>query len=171
MHHKCGIAVGVVVVIVIAAVIFGIASFNLSALPDPGRFETSVATHAKAWYIGRAARMSAHPALPNNAASVAAGSALFSMDCASCHGEDGRKPTPVGKSMYPRAVDLSSPQVQQMSDPEIFWVIKNGVRLSGMPGFARINSDDEIWQLAYYVRSLGKDGRVAHASVSPGFTH
>lgn len=170
MHHKCGIAAGIIIAILVAAAIFGIASFNLSAVPDPGHFETSVATHAKTWYISRAARISAPPALPNNAASVAAGSALFSMDCASCHGEDGRKPTPVGKSMYPRAVDLSLSQVQQMSNPEIFWVIKNGIRLSGMPGFARINSDDEIWQLAYYVRSLGKNGRMAHASASSGFT-
>lgn len=157
MHHKCWIAVGIVVAIVIAVAIFGVASFDLSALPDPGHFETSMATHAKTWYISRAARVSPPSATPNNAASIAAGSALFSMDCASCHGEDGRKPTPVGKSMYPRAVDLSSSQVQRMSDPEIFWVIKNGIRLSGMPGFAKINSDEEIWQLAYYVRSLDHD--------------
>lgn len=146
---------GIAVIVVVAAVLFAIARFNLSALPDPGHFETSMATHAKDWYISRAARASLPPAPPYNATSIAAGSSLFSMDCVSCHGEDGRKPTSIGKSMYPRVVDLGSLQVQRMSDREIFWVIKNGIRLSGMPGFARINSDQEIWQLAYYVRSLG----------------
>jgi mono/diheme cytochrome c family protein len=43
-----------------------------------------------------------------------------------------------------------------MSDRELFWVIKNGIRLSGMPGFAKIESDEQIWELTYYVRSLGK---------------
>ena len=56
--------------------------------------------------------------------------------------------------MYPRVLDLSSPAVQRMSDQELFWVIKNGIRLSGMPGFGRIQSDEQIWQLTYYVRSL-----------------
>lgn len=155
MRHKCWIAAGIIVAIVVAAAIFGLTRFDLSALPEPSRFETSMATKAKNWYIGRAAH-DALPAAPaDNAASIAAGSSLFGMDCASCHGEDGRKLTPIGRSMYPRAVDLGSTQVQRMSDREIFWVIKNGIRLSGMPGFARINSDQEIWQLAYYVRSLG----------------
>lgn len=153
--RKRDASAGIAVVIVVAAVLFGIARFNLSALPDPGHFETSTATHAKDWYIRRAARASLPPAPPNNAASIAAGSSLFSMDCASCHGEDGHKLTPIGKSMYPRAADLRSAGVQRMSDREVFWIIKNGIRLSGMPGFARINSDQEIWQLAYYVRSLG----------------
>ena len=58
--------------------------------------------------------------------------------------------------MYPRAPGLGAPDVQEMSNAEIFWVIKNGIRLSGMPGFACINSDEQIWQLTYYVRSLGE---------------
>lgn len=43
-----------------------------------------------------------------------------------------------------------------MSNRELFWVIKNGIRLSGMPGFAKVESDEQIWEEAYYVRSLGK---------------
>jgi mono/diheme cytochrome c family protein len=58
--------------------------------------------------------------------------------------------------MYPRVVDLGSPEVQSLSNRELFWIIKHGIRLSGMPGFGRINTDQEIWQLTYYVRSLGK---------------
>jgi mono/diheme cytochrome c family protein len=78
------------------------------------------------------------------------------MDCASCHGQDGHKPTPIGQSVYPRVPDLGSPMVQKLQDRELFWVIKNGIRFSGMPGFARIDTDQEIWQLTYYVRSLAK---------------
>ncbi len=65
-------------------------------------------------------------------------------------------PTPIGKSMYPRAPDLGSRLVQHLTDRQLFWVVKNGVRLSGMPGFGNIDTDEEIWQLTYYVRSVGK---------------
>jgi mono/diheme cytochrome c family protein len=57
--------------------------------------------------------------------------------------------------MNPRVPGLRSADVQEMSDKEIFWVIKNGIRLSGMPGFAKLSTDPEIWQMTYYVRSLG----------------
>lgn len=155
MQHKGRLAAGIVIAIIVAAIIFGIISFNLSALPEPGHFETSMATHAKDWYIGRAARGSLPAAPASTAAAISAGNALFSMECVSCHGQNGRTPTPIGKAMYPRALNLGSSEVQGMSDRELFWVVKNGIRLSGMPGFGRINSDQELWQLTYYVRSLG----------------
>ncbi|HKV79595.1 MAG TPA: c-type cytochrome [Candidatus Sulfotelmatobacter sp.] len=127
---------------------------DISALPEPGRVESTVTTRAKDWYIRRAARHSMSMPLQSSAAMISTGETLFGMGCANCHGQDGRKPTPIGQSMYPRVLDLSSPAVQRMSDQELFWVIKNGIRLSGMPGFGRIQSDEQIWQLTYYVRSL-----------------
>ena len=56
--------------------------------------------------------------------------------------------------MYPRATDLTSPEVQQYADRELFWIIKNGIRLSGMPAFGKVESDEHIWNLVNYVRSL-----------------
>src|SRR6185437_1635650 len=122
---------------------------NISALPEPGRFETSIATQAKDCYISRAARGLLPPAPINNPSRASAGETLFGMECATCHGRDGHQPTPIGNAMYPRVLDLSSPEVQEMSDRNIFWVVKNGIRLSGMPGFAKIESDEQIWELAY----------------------
>jgi mono/diheme cytochrome c family protein len=155
VRHKAQL-LGVIIVLIIIAAAYGVTHVNISALPKPGPFETSIATTAKDWYISRAARSSL-PAAPENTASrISAGETLFGMGCATCHGQDGRKPTPIGESMYPRVIDLGSPAVQRMSDGELFWVIKNGIRLSGMPGFAKVESDEQIWELAYYVRSLGK---------------
>jgi mono/diheme cytochrome c family protein len=56
--------------------------------------------------------------------------------------------------MYPRASDLTSPEVQQYSDRELFWIVKNGIRLSGMPAFGRVESDEHIWNLEHYLRTL-----------------
>lgn len=165
MRHKCCTIVGVVVALCIIAIIVGINRMSISALPEPGAFETVIATKAKDWFIGRAAAHGPLPAAPaDNPAALNAGSGLFDMECASCHGQNGRTPTAIGKSMYPRVLDLGSVEVQNMTDRDLFWVIKNGIRLSGMPGFAHINSDPEIWELTYYVRSLGRTQKTAAPS-------
>lgn len=154
MRHKAWLIVVIVLVLIVIAVAYGIRRMSIDALGEPGSTETAIANRARGWYINRGARHVPSPNVADNAASVTAGDGLYGMECASCHGSDGHKPTPIGQSMYPRVPSLSSPAVQSLSDQELFWVIKNGIRLSGMPGFGRINTDDEIWQLTYYVRSL-----------------
>ncbi|MGH9526722.1 MAG: c-type cytochrome, partial [Terriglobales bacterium] len=73
-------------------------------------------------------------------------------------------PAPIGRSMYPRVADLGSAQVQRLSRRELFWVVQNGIRFTGMPGFGRINSDQEIWELADYVHTLGHASRGSRRS-------
>ena len=154
MRHKGWLIVVIVLVLIAIAAIYGITHVSIGALGEPGSTETAIANWARGWYVSRGARHVPPSNVADNAASVTAGDGLYGMECASCHGSDGRKPTPIGHSMYPRVPSLSSPAVQSLSDKELSWVIKNGIRLSGMPGFGRINTDDEIWQLTYYVRSL-----------------
>ena len=144
-----------VLLVVAAGLTFVAYQFNLSALNEPGRTETYLATKAKLWLVGRSARGPLPPAPPSDSSSGALGEMDFMENCAACHGKDGRKPTDIGRWMYPRSLDLGSPEVQQWSDAELFWIIKNGIRLSGMPGFGKIHSDVEIWNLVQYVRSLG----------------
>ena len=59
-----------------------------------------------------------------------------------------------GRWMYPRAADLTSSAVQQYSDCELFWIVKNGICLSGMPAFGKVESDEHIWNLVHFVRTL-----------------
>ena len=56
--------------------------------------------------------------------------------------------------MYPRPADLTSKQVQSYSDQELFWIIQNGIRFTGMPAFGKAESPDGIWDLVNYVRTL-----------------
>lgn len=156
MRHKVRPIVAIIFVLMIIGAAYRVMTANISALPEPGPLETRMVMKAKGWYISRAASDSLPEAATNDAASVSAGGTLFGMGCASCHGKDGRSPTNIGKSMYPRVLDLGAPEVQGMTDRELFWITKNGIRLSGMPGFAKILLDEQIWQTTYYVRSLGK---------------
>lgn len=128
--------------------------FNLSALPEPGRAETYLATKAKRFLIRRASRGAIAPPPADLQASIEEGDKQFGTECGQCHGLDGRKATDAGRWMYPRAADLTSPEVQRHSDRELFWIVKNGVRLSGMPGFGRVESDEHIWNLVHFVRTL-----------------
>jgi mono/diheme cytochrome c family protein len=156
VRQRASLVAFIVVILVAGAVVYMAMSFSVSALQQPGRMETSVATRVRDWSISRAARRPLPAAPEQNEENISKGSAIYGMACATCHGQDGRNPTPIGKSMYPRVPDLSSPDIQRMSDQELFWVVKNGVRLSGMPGFAKLEDDGQIWCVVFYVHSLRK---------------
>ena len=135
----------------------GASRFSLSALDEPGPAETYLATRAKRFLVARDSRdvPLEPPATPE---SVAAGEKLYGVECGMCHGLNGRTPTDNGRWMYPRAADLTSAETQQYSNRELFWIVRNGIRLSGMPAFGRVESDEHIWQLVHYVRSLRASG-------------
>ncbi len=148
------IALAIVALLVVGALVFAF-TFNLSALEAPGETETWLATQAKRWLVARAVRAEPPPPAPEwSQLSVASGYMQYGGSCATCHGPDGRAPRQLGLSMYPPVPGLGSPQVQEYTDAELFWIIKHGVRHSGMPGFGRIHSDEDIWHLVHYVRSL-----------------
>lgn len=152
--RSAGIWVVIIVVVIALCAAFVISRMNISALEEPGGVETRVATFAKHQIVARqAARMHIVEPAPS-AASASTGQVLFSIECATCHGKDGRSPTHIGQSMYPRVPDLGSSEVQSWSDPELFWIIAHGVRLSGMPGFRQFNTDEQLWNLVHYIRTL-----------------
>jgi mono/diheme cytochrome c family protein len=78
----------------------------------------------------------------------------FVEHCSACHGTDGRGNTTFGKNMYPKVPDLIDGQTQRLSDGEIFYIISNGVRLTGMPAFGGEDSPESIWHLVSFIRHL-----------------
>jgi len=147
-----------IVLIVVAAgaavVIVGFAQIKLDALHEPGHLEIFFATRIKRILVARSSRHGIPPAPTDLQESIKEGDTVYGTDCATCHGLDGQTPTDTGRWMYPRASDLTSPEVQQYSDRELFWIVKNGIRLSGMPAFGRVESDEHIWNLVHYLRTL-----------------
>ena len=72
--------------------------------------------------------------------------------CAVCHGVDGSGKTKISKGLYPPTPDLASKRTQELSDGELFYIIREGIRFSGMPGFG--GSDDENWKLVQFIRQI-----------------
>ena len=148
-------------ILALVVVLIGIAlvRFNLAALQEPGRFETLVCNWFTRFVIRRASQQGIPPRPLDVRASVASGNTLYESECGLCHGSDGRTPSPMGRWMYPRAADLTSEQVQSYSDQELFWIIQNGIRYTGMPAFGKVESGGHIWNLVDYVRTLRGDSR------------
>jgi mono/diheme cytochrome c family protein len=152
---KRWILIGTIILVSGAAVVIGgVNQIQLGALQEPGHFETVLATRAKRILVRRSSRQGTPAAPTNLQASIEEGDKLFGTECATCHGMDGHKLTDAGRWMYPRAADLTSAEIQRYSDGELFWIVKNGIRLSGMPAFGKVESDEHIWNLVHYVRTL-----------------
>ena len=77
--------------------------------------------------------------------------------CATCHANDGSGETEIGRNMYPRPPDMRAARTQQMSDGELYYVINQGIRFSGMPAWGTPGDGDRgSWELVAFIRALPK---------------
>ena len=130
----------------------------------PSQAETELADAAKDVAIPLEAGKMKNP-LPETDEVLSQGQEVFLGSCAQCHGADARGDTNIGRNMAPPAMDLSSPHVQHWSDAELFWIIQNGVRLTGMPSWRSSISGDDTWKLARFIHNLPRIG-IASASTA-----
>lgn len=88
--------------------------------------------------------------LPANEANFLAGAKVYQAQCAVCHGQLGEPETAIAKGMFPHPPQLMPPKKGVTDDPvgEIYWKVKNGIRLTGMPGYSETLSDSEMWQVS-----------------------
>lgn len=129
---------------------------GLSARATPSRLETFVARNARHLSIPAGARDAANPVADSVQAQRDA-RLHFADHCASCHGNDGSGDTPMGRGMYPKPPDLRAEHTQKLSDGELFWIIENGVRFTGMPAFggeASHGNAADSWKLVRFIRHL-----------------
>ena len=142
------VAVGVLAVAAVLLLRGGI-----SARAEPSPLEASLARALRGWAIPADARRATSP-IPSGPRVLAEGLAHFADHCASCHANDGSGQTPIGRSLYPRAPDLRRPATQGLTDGELFFIIENGVRFTGMPAWAGPGSAEASWHLVHFIRHL-----------------
>lgn len=126
---------------------------GISARPQPGAAEVAVARRLRSYLIPSSAREARNP-LPVSLRVLAEGRAHFADHCASCHANDGSGQTELGRSLYPRAPDMRGQATQALADGELFYIIENGVRLTGMPGWGGAGKPEESWKLVHFIRHL-----------------
>jgi mono/diheme cytochrome c family protein len=145
--------VGLVVFLAFGIVVW---SHGFNSRAKPSSLEDSVAMKLHDSSIpDRYGKMSTP--LPAAQIDLVEAGAHYEEHCAVCHADNGSGITKFEGTMYPRPTDLRSEDTQSMSDGELYYTIKNGIRWSGMPAFGRPGDDDEhVWKIVAYVRHLPK---------------
>ncbi len=128
---------------------------GISARERPGAIETFIARQMRHWATPSRLRRAKNP-LPLTAAELADARAHFADHCAICHGNDGKGQTEMGRAMYPPAPDMTQGDTQALTDGELFSIIENGIRMTGMPAWGGENSEGDSWKLVHFIRHLPK---------------
>lgn len=90
---------------------------------------------------------------PLGADAATKGAELFSVNCASCHGEKGHGDGPAAASLDPKPRNLLEFQ-SQVGDDYLFWRISEGVTGTSMPAWKGVLTEEQIWQVIAFVRTL-----------------
>ena len=151
------IIVAALALLVIAGGYTFVRGHGFTAKRQAGGIETAVARSVRSLAIPRSARDRVNP-VPATEEIVREGLAHFADHCAMCHGNDGSGDTEMGKGVYPKAPDMRLPATQKLTDGELFYLIENGVPLTGMPAWGTGTPDGEAasWHLVHFIRRLPK---------------
>ncbi|HVS00618.1 MAG TPA: cytochrome c [Thermoanaerobaculia bacterium] len=126
--------------------------YNVSAAdPDAGLIQWSLQT-AQERSVHRRARSVEVPDL-SDPALIREGIAHYHFMCIGCHGSPGTPSSEIGQGLNPYPPELANEALKE-SDAEVFWVIKNGIRMTGMPAFGLTHEDEDLWALVAFLRKL-----------------
>ena len=153
MRFLLGVVFGILLVAAGAAAIVYTGSFNTSAEVPPGKMETRLATLALNKSVERRAPNKKNP-LPSTPENLRGGLAHFRENCVVCHGAPGVDPGEIGQGLNPGAPDLTLPRVQERTDGQLYWLVDEGIRMSGMPAFGPTHGENELWQIVAFLRHL-----------------
>lgn len=131
-------------------------SRGFSAKLEPNSAEAYLARNLRRLAIPRGARDAKNP-VEASPEVLAGAMEHFADHCASCHGNDGDGRTLIGRGLYPKPPDMAQSGTQELSDGELYYIIENGVRFTGMPAFGEGESnldDKESWALVQFIRHL-----------------
>ncbi|HKB85057.1 MAG TPA: cytochrome c [Ignavibacteriaceae bacterium] len=152
MRFFAGVVVTIVVIIIIGLIIIYSGWYNVSAANKEKGFprwvlnttmDNSVEKHAEGILV---------PAL-NSPEMIKEGFAHYNEMCKGCHGAPGKNETEIAKGLNPKAPDLSR-SAKEMPPEELFWVTKNGIKMTGMPAWGLTHSDDKIWAMVAFLEQL-----------------
>jgi len=84
---------------------------------------------------------------------VTDGFSEFDEMCVTCHGAPGRERGEVGKGLNPRPPNLAK-AAKEWTAAELFWIVKHGIKMTGMPAFGPTHSDERLWTLVAFLKEL-----------------
>ena len=138
---------------VVAAVAVRTVSRGFSARAQPSAAEAMAARMVRRLAVPRRSRNLANPVYPSDEV-FADARAHFADHCAICHANDGSGDTVIGRNLYPKAPDMRLDATQSLTDGELYSIIQDGIRLTGMPAWGKEGdeNDEDSWKLVHLIR-------------------
>lgn len=146
----------VTALVILCAVVFFLLDrgyVNLRADITPSTFETRAAMGAVDAFAERHGPEGGNPQ-PANETNLMAGLKLYEDNCTICHGEPSERQGKLSVPFYPPVPKFVDDSPTDMTEAQNFYIIKHGIRFSGMPGWGEKLSDDEIWRLSGFLKRL-----------------
>jgi thiosulfate dehydrogenase len=152
-----GIIAGVIVTLVvglIAAYLFVELGFMpANADGNPPAVEKWMARASLRASIQREAPKEPNPQALNDE-NLVSGIKVYAVNCAVCHGASDGVASNIAVGLYQKAPQLAKDGVEDDPDGKIYWKIKHGIRLTGMPAFSGTLNDQQIWQLTLFLKNM-----------------
>ncbi|HWU87755.1 MAG TPA: cytochrome c [Kofleriaceae bacterium] len=128
---------------------------GFAARDQPSALEARIASAARSMAVPSRAKALRSP-IAATAEVLADGRAHWADHCASCHANNGSGDTQIGRNLYPKVPDMRAAATQSLSDGELYYIIQNGIRLSGMPAWGEraVDDDKDSWALVAFIRHL-----------------
>jgi cytochrome c553 len=149
--------VGLIIVLLLGAGLWvsGLIPHCCGARQAPSRTEAALSRGLRSLSVPSGAKRSPNP-FTSSPELLQESARHFADHCASCHGNDGSGNTEVGRNLYPPAPDLRLADTQQLSDAELYYIIHNGIRWTGMPAWGEPgnSNDQDSWKLVLFIRHL-----------------
>jgi len=153
MSRELKIGLALLVIVLIVAWLSSLLGQYPGARGTPSAAEVALARHLRSWAIPRSARAGKNPFV-SSPELLEESRRHFADHCASCHDNNGSGATEMGRNFFPRVPDMRSDSTQRLSDGELYYIIHNGVRWTGMPAWGDPDNDSDSWKLVLFIRHL-----------------
>lgn len=155
---RCLAAIGVLIaVILIAASIYLYTGwYNIAATePHLDVTENAIRTFVRASVQNHAGEVASTPPEMAALSDTFAGFAAYDEMCVDCHGAPGIGRSEFGQGLYPLGPNLTGRDTV-WTDRELFWIVKHGLKMTGMPAFGPTHSDEQIWEVVAFTKHLSE---------------
>ena len=151
MRYLSGFIAALLLIALGAYVAIITGAYNVAAIAPDTEAERVILNSAMTYSVRAHARTESPQSWSD--AQIKNGFKQYSEMCITCHGAPGKERTDISKGLHPQPPNLAE-AVKDWSNAQLFWIIKNGIRMTGMPAFGPTHQDELIWDIVGFLRRL-----------------
>ncbi len=153
MKNLIRVIIIIVVILVFSFIYIESGVYNISAMVPHNGLTLALINAVKDNSIEHHSKDIKVPNNLNDTTLVKIGFAHYREMCQTCHGAPGIERSEIGKGLYPHPPNLAH-SAKEMPAKQLFWITKNGIKLTGMPAFGKTHSDEKIWDIVAFMEKL-----------------